>query len=77
MQPFRLKVLERYGTVGTFAKAMHWSHRKASYVTTGRQELKESEMEACAEALGVENIQDFMRIFHPRLFTKWTDEKGA
>jgi len=70
--PFRLRVLEIYGTIGKFADAMHWSGRKASYVTTGKQDLTVKEAEECAEALFVDNMEDFMRIFYPLLSIKWT-----
>lgn len=69
---FRGKVVEEYGTVSAFAEAMHWSPRKASYVTTGRQDMTAEEIENCAEALHVDNVQDFMRIFYPLLSIKWT-----
>ena len=72
----RGKVIEKFGTVGKFAEAMQWSGRKASYVTTGRQVLTIKEAEKCAEVLGVDNRQDFMRIFFPALSNKWT-RKGA
>lgn len=75
--PLRLKAIEIYGTIGGFAKAMKWSPRKASYITTGKQDLTAKEIEDCAEALRVENAADFMRIFYPYLSIKWTDEKGA
>ena len=73
---FRGRVIEIYGTVGKFADAMNWSCRKASYVTTGRQVLTVKEAEDCAEALNVNNVDDFMRIFYPILSIKWT-VKGA
>ena len=73
----RGKVIEEYGTVGNFAKAIGWSARKASYVTAGRQELTVQEAEECAKALNVDNARDFMRIFYPRVSIKWTEEKGA
>ena len=61
----RGRVIEKYGTVGNFAKAMNWSARKASYVTTGRQELTIKEAEKCAEILEVKSLQEFKRIFFP------------
>lgn len=77
VKPFRMRVIETCGTIGAFAKAMNWSARKASYVTTGRQDLTVKDIEDCAEVLGVDNVNDFMRIFYPYLSIKWTDEKGA
>lgn len=74
---FRGKVIEEYGTVGRFAKAMGWSARKASYVTIGRQDLTAQETEDCAKALHVDNARDFMRIFYPQVSIRWTDERGA
>ena len=75
---FRGKVIEQYGTIGNFADAMNWSGRKASYVTTGRQDMTAEEIEKSAEALHVDNVNDFMRIFYPFLSIKWTKrEKGA
>lgn len=73
----RGRVVEMYGTIGKFADAMNWSGRKASYVTTGRQSLSVEEAEKCAEVLSIDNIDDFMRIFYPRLSIKWTSLKGA
>ena len=73
---FRGRVIEKFGTVGEFAKAMDWSRRKASYTTTGRQALTVTEAEECAEVLGVDNPGDFIRVFHPALVDKWT-KKGA
>lgn len=73
---FRGCVIAKFGTVGNFAKAMNWSGRKASYVTTGRQILTVEEAAQCAEVLNVDNEKDFMRIFYPLLSIKWT-MKGA
>lgn len=73
----RGKVIEEYGTVCNFAKAMGWSDRKASYVTTGRQDLTAKETEDCAKVLHIDNARDFMRIFYPKVSIRWTDEKGA
>lgn len=70
--PFRLRVLEIYGTIGAFAKAMQWSLRKASYITTGRQDMTAKEIEECAQALRVDNASEFVRIFYPYLSIKWT-----
>ena len=72
----RGRVIEKFGTVGEFAKAINWSGRKASYITTGRQVLTVTEAEQCAEVLDVESMQEFMRIFYPVLSIKWTS-KGA
>lgn len=72
----RGKVIEKYETVGNFAKAIGWSARKASYITTGRQILTVEEATQCAEVLDVDNVHDFMRIFYPMLSIKWT-KKGA
>ena len=69
---FRGKVIEKFGTISAFALAMNWSQRKASYITTGRQEMTAKEMEDCAEKLDVDNIADFMRIFYPHLSIKWS-----
>ena len=69
-------VIEKFGTVGKFADAIHWSARKASYITTGRQIMTTKEAEECAEVLNVDNEKDFMRIFYPLLSIKWT-KKGA
>lgn len=74
VKPFRMKAIETCGSIGAFAKAMNWSPRKASYVTTGRQDLTAKEIEDCAEVLGVNNANDFMRIFYPYLSIKWTEE---
>ena len=68
----RGKAIEKFGTIGSFASAMNWSPRKASYVTTGRQEMTAQEIEDCAEVLGVDNVQEFMRIFYPQKSIKWT-----
>lgn len=68
----RGKVIEKYGTIGAFANAMNWSQRKASYITNGRQNMTTQEVEDCAEVLGVDSVQDFMRIFYPRVSIKWT-----
>lgn len=69
-------VIEKFGTVGNFAKAIRWSGRKASYITTGRQIMTTKEAEECAEVLDIDNEKDFMRIFYPLLSIKWT-KKGA
>ena len=74
---FRGRIVEKFGTVQKFAEAMHWSGRKASYVSTGRQIMTIAEAEKCAEVLDVENEQDFMRIFFPMLSIKWTGKRGA
>lgn len=66
----RGRVIEKCGTIGAFAKAMQWSNRKASYVTTGRQNMTVDEVTLCAEVLGVDNVPDFMRIFYPRVSIK-------
>lgn len=77
VKPFRKKVIDTCGTLSAFAEAMNWSARKVSYVTTGRQDLTAKEIEECASVLGVDNAEDFMRIFYPYLSIKWTEEKGA
>lgn len=69
---FRGKVIEKYGTISSFANAMNWSQRKASYITTGRQDMTATEIEDCAEALGVENAHEFVRVFYPLMSIKWT-----
>ena len=69
---FRGKVIEKYGTIGNFAKAMRWSYRKASYITNGRQQMTAKEREDCAETLDVDNEIEFLRIFYPSLSIKWT-----
>ena len=69
---FRGKVIEKFGTIGAFAKAMNWSHRKASYVLNGKQEMSTKDVEDCAEALGIDNVPDFMRIFYPKTSNRWT-----
>lgn len=69
-------VIEKFGTVGEFAKAIKWSGRKASYITTGRQLMTTKEAEQCAEVLEIDNSKDFLRIFYPMLSIKWT-KKGA
>lgn len=69
---FRGRVIEVFGTIGSFANAMGWSGRKASYITTGRQNMTAKEVEECAEALHVNNAKDFVRIFYPMLSIKWT-----
>ncbi len=74
----RLKAIEKFGTIAGFANAMGWSQRKASYITSGRQELTAEETEKCAEILGVDEAPEFLRIFYPRMSIKWTSEqKGA
>ena len=74
---FRGRIVEKFGTVQKFAEAMHWSGRKASYVSTGRQILTIAEAEKCAEVLDITNEQDFLRVFFPTLSIKWTDRKEA
>ena len=73
--PFRGRVIEIYKTIGNFAKAIKWSGRKASYITTGRQIMTIKDAEECAEVLYVDNVKDFMRIFYPHLSNKWTKEE--
>lgn len=72
----RARVIEKFKTVGNFAKAIGWSLRKCSYILTGRQALTVKEAELCAEVLDIDNIGDFMRIFYPMLSIKWT-KRGA
>ena len=73
----RGEAIKKYGSIANFAKAMKWSGRKASYITTGRQIMTVKEAEQCAEVLDVLTMKDFMRIFFPILSIKWTNEKGA
>ncbi len=73
---FRGKIIEVYGSVASFARRMKWSQRKASYITTGKQNMTAQEVENSAEALGVDNAKDFMRIFYPLLSIKWTPAEG-
>ena len=63
----RGKVIEQFGTVSSFASAIGWSQRKASYIVTGRQALTVDESEKCAEMLKIDNAADFMRIFYPKM----------
>lgn len=74
---FRGRIIEEFGSITSFAKAMDWSQRKASYITNGRQDMTVKEVEDCAEVLGVDNAKDFMRIFYPLLSIKWTSVRGA
>lgn len=64
--------IEKFGTITAFADAMNWSQRKASYITNGRQTMTTKDVEDCAEVLGVDNVQDFMRIFYPQMSIRWT-----
>lgn len=73
----RGEAIKQYGSIANFAKAMNWSGRKASYITTGRQIMTVKEVEQCAEVLNVVTLKDFMRIFFPMQSIKWTYEKGA
>ena len=73
----RGEAVKKFGSVAKFAKAMKWSGRKASYITTGRQIMTIKDAEDCAEVLGIGTMKDFMRIFFPMLSIKWTHKKGA
>lgn len=73
----RGEAVKKFGSVANFAKAMKWSGRKASYITTGRQIMTIKDAEDCAEVLGIGTMKDFMRIFFPMLSIKWTRKKGA
>lgn len=72
----RGEAIKKFGSIANFGKAMNWSGRKASYITTGRQIMTIKDAEQCAEVLEVETMKDFMRIFFPILSIKWT-KKGA
>ena len=73
----RGEAIKKFGSIAKFANAMHWSGRKASYITTGRQIMTVKEAEDCAEVLDIVCMKDFMRIFFPVLSIKWTNKKGA
>ena len=72
----RGEAIKRCGSIANFAKAMKWSGRKASYITSGRQIMTIKDAEQCVEVLNIEEMEDFLRIFFPMLSIKWT-KKGA
>ena len=75
--PFRGKVVEKFGTISAFADAMKWSGRKASYIVSGRPDLKVEEAYKCAEVLEIDDISEFLRIFMPKSPLNGRHEKGA
>lgn len=65
-------IVEQYKTIGAFADAVGWKRNKASRILNGVQEMDISEIQDVTAALGIESVEEFMRLFFPRLSTKWT-----
>lgn len=59
----RGRIITMYGTIDEFAKAMKWSHRKASYIINGKQEPTGKEIESMAAALRVEIPDELRSLF--------------
>lgn len=49
----RGKVVEKFGTLGEFAKSMQWSERTNSLKMNGIREWKQSEMLKASRLLGI------------------------
>jgi hypothetical protein len=75
--PLRGKAIEVYGSVAAFSDAIGWSRRKGSYVTTGRQSMTTKEVEECAKVLRIDTVEEFMRVFYPRVSIKWSSKEAG
>jgi len=64
--------LNKFKTVGEFAKQMEWSRSKASRILNGIQEPDSEEVELLAKRLEIQSQEEFMQIFFPSMSTKWT-----
>ena len=57
------RVVERYGSMRAFAAALGWSGRRTSDIVSGRQEPNATDIKRMADALGITDASDFMRVF--------------
>ncbi len=53
LSKLRGKIIEKYGTLGAFAKAMGWSERTNSLKINGKNEWKQSEILIASNLLGI------------------------
>ena len=70
--PNRLRgaIFSRFSTILSFADAIGWNRQKASRIVNGLQRPTASEMEEMAKCLGIEDSDEFMKIFFPQESTK-------
>lgn len=57
------RVVERYGSMRAFAAVLGWSGRRTSDIVSGRQEPNAKDIKRMADALGITDASDFMRVF--------------
>lgn len=56
-------VLDRYGSMSTFAQKVGWGRKKASDIVNGRRHPTADDMMVIASELKIANDQDFMALF--------------
>ena len=57
------RIVSMFDTLGNFADAIGWSHRKVSYIVNKKQEPTASDIETMAQALKVEVPAEFKLLF--------------
>lgn len=63
------RLLTKYGTISGAAKALGWDRKKVYRIVEG-QNMKYSDVETLAEALGLYDSEDIVRTFFPELASK-------
>lgn len=59
----RGRIISKYHTVLNFAKALHWSSRKAYDIVNGKQEPTGKDIEEMCAVLNVEIPEDMRMLF--------------
>jgi hypothetical protein len=64
-------VVSKFGSATKVAKMLNWSGSKARRILRGEQLPTMLDIEEMAVVLGINSMEEFIRVFFPRLSTKW------
>lgn len=60
-------VLTKFPSATSFGKAIGWSGRKARDIVSGRQIPNAIDIERMADALGITDSDEFLKVFFPNI----------
>lgn len=64
-------ILSKYGSASKFAKSINWDGSKVRRIIRGDQPPTALDIEEMANALGLDNPEEFTHVFFPNLSVKW------
>lgn len=70
-------VVSKFGSATKMAKSLNWSGSKARRILRGDQLPTMLDIEEMADVLGISSMEEFIRLFFPRLSTKWMQYKNG